>query len=211
MRPNDGVAVSSGTGVDLPTQLIDGKEYQVAMMAGAAGYLTNAKDTHMAWVNNSAFAANKYHVSILNATGSGSVLRLHKLFAVNLQVAGVTGVAARFDAFKTTAHSGGTLITPQKFDTAIANLHANITVRTAPTAVTLGNRLFGFTGTNEEVGATTQLNLGFTILQGTNLLFESDRIQELILRPGEGFAMRQITSSTVGSYGWLLVFTEEAV
>jgi hypothetical protein len=209
MRPNDGVQVTSGTGVDLPTHLIDGKEYQVAMLAGPSGYLSNAKDTFMAWTNNSAFAANKYHISILNASGSGRVVRCHKLFAVNLQVAGVTGVMVRFDAFKITAHSGGTAITPEKFDTATADLPAQITVRTGATSVTLGNRVFGFTSTNEEVGATTQLNLGFSILQGTNLMFESDRTQELILRPGEGFAMRQITSSTVGSFGWLLVFTEE--
>lgn len=209
MRPNDGVQVTPGAGVSLPTQLIDGKEYQVVMHAGPSGYLANAKETYMAWVNNSAFAANKYHVSILNASGSGRVIRLQKLFAVNLQVSGVTGVAVRFDAFKITAHSGGTLVTPEKFDTTNADLPAQVTVRTGATSVTLGNRMFGFTTTNEEVGATTQLNLGFSILQGTNLLYESDRIQEMILRAGEGFAMRQITSSTVGSFGWLLVFTEE--
>jgi hypothetical protein len=209
MRPNDEVEVTPGTGVDLPTQLIAGKEYQVVMLAGPAGYLNNAKETYMAWANNSAFAANKYHISILNASGSGRVIKCHKLFAVNLQVSGVTGVGVRFDAFKITAHSGGTLITPESFDTANAALPAQITVRTGPTSVTLGNRLFGFTTTNEEVGATVQLNLGFSILQGLNLLYESDRTQELTLRPGEGFAMRQITSSTAGSFGWLLVFSEE--
>jgi hypothetical protein len=208
MRPNDGVQVTPGSGVDLPTHLIDGKEYQVVMHAGPDGYLANAKETYLAWANAVAFAANRYHISILNAAGSGRVIRLQKLFAVNLQVTGVTGVSIRFDAFRTTAHSGGTLITPEPFDTENVALPAQVTVRTAPTSVTLGNRLFGFTTTNEEVGATVNLNSGFSYLQGLNLIYESDRIQELILRPGEGFAMRQITSSTAGSFGWLLVFTE---
>jgi hypothetical protein len=204
-----GVNVTPGSGVNVATQLISGKEYQVLMMAGAAGHLEDSKPTYMAWVNDAAFAQNKYHISILNAASSGRIVRLIKLFAVNVRVAGVTGVGVRFDAFKITAHSGGTTITTEKMDTANENLPALITIRTAPTAVTLGNRMWGFATTNEETGATMNLNLGFHVMQSMNLMFESDRIQEMILREGEGFALRQITSSTVGTYGWLLVFTTE--
>ena len=36
---------------------------------------------------------------------------------------------------------------------------------------------------------------------------ESAEIKELRLRPGEGFTVQQITSSTVGSFAWLMAFT----
>jgi hypothetical protein len=38
---------------------------------------------------------------------------------------------------------------------------------------------------------------------------ESTEMQELRLREGEGMTVKQITSSTVGSFAWLLAFTAE--
>lgn len=207
--PNDSINVTPGVGEVVATHIIGGKEYQVVILAGPSGHLTDSLDTHLAYADNVAFAGNKYHVSILNASGSGKIVKCHKIFAINLQVAGVTGVMVRFDVFKIIAHSGGTIVTPEKLDTIVDNLPAGITVRTGATSVTLGNKLFGLAITNEEIGATGQLITGTHVLQGLNLLFESPRIQELTLREGEGFAIRQITTSTVGSYGWILIFTVE--
>jgi len=207
--PDTGIGVTPGSGLNIATHLVGGKEYQVVQLAGAAGHIEASKPTYMAWVNDSAFAASKYHISIMNASGSGKLVRVIKLFAVNIRVASVTGGMVRFDVHKTTAHSGGTAITAEKLDTLNGNLPAQITLATAPTSVTLGNRIFGFAVTGEETGATMALNLGFTALAGLNLMFESDRIQELILREGQGVAVRQITSSTAGTYGWLMLFTVE--
>lgn len=204
-----GVNVTPGTGATIATHTIDGKEYQVIQLAGPNGHIESTRDTYMAWVNDAAFAGSKYHISILNAAGSGKIVKVHKLFAVNVRVATVTGGMVRFDVHKITAHSGGTAITPEKLDTVNADLPAGVTVRTAATAVTLGNRIFGFAITGEEIGATMALNLGFHALAGLNLMFESERIQDMILREGEGVAVRQITSSTAGTYGWLMIFTVE--
>jgi hypothetical protein len=112
------------------------------------------------------------------------------------------------DFMRATAHSGGTLITPEKIDTTNDDLPSQISVRTGAT-VTEGNRLFGFGMTNEEVGATMALNSGFAMMQAMNLLFESSRIQEIVLREGEGVGMKQITSNTAGTYGWIALFTVE--
>lgn len=207
--PNDSVNVTPGSGVLVATHTIASKEYQTIIPAGPSGHLIDSLPTYLAWVNDIVFAANKYHISILNAAGSGKVVRCHKLFAVNLRVTAATGVMLRFDTFKITAHSGGTVVTPEKMDSDNTDLPAQITVRTGATSVTLGNRFFGLPMINEEIGATGTLAVGTHILQGLNLLFESERIQEIILRENEGLAVRQITSNTAGTYGWLLVFTVE--
>lgn len=209
MLPNDSVSVTPGSGVNIATQTINSKEYQAVINAGCSGHLLDSKPSYIAWANDVAFAGSKYHISILNATGSGKIVRVIKLFAVNVMVASATGVGVRFDMHRISAHSGGTAISVEKMDTANDAPPAGVTVRTGATSVTLGNRLFGMPTTGEEVGATTNLNLGFHLMQGMNLLFEADRIQELVLREGEGFAVRQITSSTAGTYGWLMVYTLE--
>lgn len=204
--PNDSILVTPGTGATVATHLIGGKEYQVVMVAGPSGHLQDSLPTYVAWANDVAHAQNKYHISILNPAASGKIVKVHKLFCVNLQAATATGVMERYDIFKITAHSAGTLITAEALDST--NATPSATVRTDAT-VTAGNKLFGFTTTNEEVGATGTLISGTHILAGLNLLFEGSRIQELTLRESEGLAAQQITSSTVGTFGWILVFTEE--
>lgn len=165
-----------------------------------------ALPTYYALADAVAFAANKQHISILNATGSGKVVAIKKLFMINTQLASVTGVAIRADVKRMTAHSGGTTITPVACDSLNPALPAEITVRTGATSVTESSLLFPLTFTNDEAGATqafpsTQLMAGF------NWFPEGAETQETRLRPGEGVTVKQITSSTVGQFAWLIVFT----
>jgi hypothetical protein len=154
-------------------------------------------------------AANKHHLSILNATGSGAVVKLRKLFLVNLQTAAITGALARFDLKRATAHSGGTQLTPQAVDSTNAPLPAGVTCRTGATSVTEGALLFPYMTLTEETPATQALNVTF-FQQFQNIFLESPELQELTLRPGEGFTAKQITSVTAGSLGWIGAFTVEA-
>src|SRR5688572_13159070 len=88
---------------------------------GAAGHdqyvSLTAADTWVAYADAVAFAANKHHIALFNAAGSAKVLRVKKLFAVNLQTGTVTGVVARFDIRRISAASAGTTITPVAHDT----------------------------------------------------------------------------------------------
>jgi len=125
---------------------------------------------------------------------------------INTQLSSVTGVAVRADVKRMTAHSGGTTITPTLCDSDNAALPAEITVRTGATSVTESSLLFPLTFTNDEAGATqafpsTQLMAAF------NWMPEGVETQETRLRPGEGLTVKQITSSTVGQFAWLMVFT----
>jgi len=170
------------------------------------GVFIAAGESWVAYANAVAFAANKSHIAIFNAVGSGKVIKCKKLFVINITAA-VTGIIVRFDINRATAASAGTTITPVSFDTINAALPAGITVRTGGT-ITDGSLLFPFMGLSEEETATQALTKA-SFHQFMNILMEGNEIQELTLREGEGMTVKQITSSTVGSVGWILVFTVE--
>lgn len=151
-----------------------------------------------------AFAANKHHISIFNGAGSGKMVTIRKLYHINLALAAVTGVAVRFDARRSTVQSAGTAITPISCDTD-DTLPAGITVATGAT-VTNGGLLYPITTQNDEITAANTAIANY-LMQFGNLALESPELKELRLRPGEGFTVQQITSTTVGSFAWLMAFT----
>lgn len=165
----------------------------------------SALPTYYALVDAATFATNKQHISLINAAGSGKIVALRKVFAINLQTATVTGVAVRMDYKRATAHSAGTLITPNSADSANPALPAEITVRTGAT-VTEGVLLFPQVYTTDEIAAANTAVANF-LAAGFNWIPEGQEIQELRMRPGEGFTLKQITAATVGSYAWMIVFT----
>jgi hypothetical protein len=165
-------------------------------------------ETWVAYVDSVAFALNKQHVTIFNATGTGKIVKVRKLFAVNLQTAAVTGVVARFDIKRATAASAGTTTTPNAMDTANAALPAGITVRTNGT-VTEGPLLFPWITTSEE--ETQLIGLSKAMYQAaTNILVDGPEVQELTLRENQGLTVKQITNTIVGLFGWIVVFTIDA-
>lgn len=163
-----------------------------------------AEPTYMVWAPSQACAANKLFLSILNNAGSGQVLRVRKLFLSNSALTAVTGVGIQFDVKRISGITGGTGITPNPSDTADGAL-TNYTATYGNTA-TEGIVLFSWYTNNDEIGLTG----GFpqaTIQALTSLLPEGPEIRELTLNPGEGFCLKQITSSAVGSFGVLAVVT----
>ena len=151
-----------------------------------------------------AFAANKHHLSIMNAAGSGKLVSIKKLFHINLSLGAVTGVALRFDIKRATAVSAGTAITPQSCDTDDA-FPAGITINTNGT-VTEGALLYPVTTQNDEITAANTAVANYLAMM-INLQPESPELKEFRLRPGEGFTVKQITRSTVGSFAWFAVIT----
>lgn len=162
--------------------------------------------TYYALADVVAFAANKHMISIHNAAGSGVMIVLKKMFLINLALAAVTGVALRQDVKRFSAvHTGGTAITPLPCDTINPALPAGVTVKTGAT-VTDVSLLFPIVFTNDETGATQAFPT--TALQaGINWLPEGAEVQEIRLREGEGVTIKNITSTTVGSYAYMIVFT----
>jgi hypothetical protein len=147
-------------------------------------------------------AANKHHISIFNGTADKMIV-VRKLFQVNNQLSAVTGAALRFSAFRSTAQSAGTAITPISADLD-DTLPVGITVATGAT-VTKGGLLFPYVTQSDEMNAANTAVANY-ISQYNNLLIESPEMKELRLRPSQGFTIQQITSSTVGSFAWIMAF-----
>lgn len=160
--------------------------------------------TYSAVADAVAFAANKSHIALFNATGSGVIVKIHDLRYIDLSIAAVTGVGVRFEVRKASASSAGTAITPEKWDSGDAALPAGVTVRTGGT-VTDGNLLFPLGLHNDEIllaGAQPTLD-------GQSILPKNQRTKPFTLRENEGLHVKQITSTTVGSFAWLVIFTVE--
>lgn len=86
---------------------------------------------------NAAFAANKSMISVFNGAGSGKVIRVYRIWALNNQLTAVTGVLTNLEIRKITAASGGTALTPTKHDSNSAALPGAVLTATNST-VTLG-------------------------------------------------------------------------
>jgi hypothetical protein len=167
--------------------------------------------SYIAWADSSAvgaFATDKKHISILNAAASGKLITIHDIRYVNLALTAVSGVGVRFDIKRITAHSAGTSITTEKLDTNFPSLPAGVTVRAAST-VTEGNTLWAIAVNNDEI-PLTGINHNFA---GTSILpaLADPRVGKLTFREGEGLCVRQITSSVVGTFGWIIIFSAQDV
>ena len=171
------------------------------------GVFTAALPTYYAMADAVAFAANKQHISIFNNAGSNQVIAIRKMFHINLSLAAVTGVAVRFDVKKTTAQSVGTAITANSADSANPAL-SGLQIATGAT-VTEGAILYPITTQNDELTAANTAIANY-LMQFGNLALEGIEQQEYRLRPGEGMTAKQITSTTVGSFAWLIAFTVES-
>jgi hypothetical protein len=208
--PNSSVAITAGTGTTIATHTLGGKEVQAFVQVGPSGHIVDSLETWYAFADNVAFAQNKHMFSMFNASGSGKTVKVRKLFLIDLALAAVTGVAVRADVKRITAQTvgTGTVVTPTAADSANAALPGQIVCATATQTITEGPLLFPITFANDEVGATQGFPSNL-IMQATNWMPEGERVQELACRVGEGFTLKCITSTVVGSLGVLVVFTVE--
>lgn len=168
------------------------------------------RDSFYVLADDVPFAVNTQALSLLNAAASGVAIRIHKLFLINTILMDAAGTRIRFDVKRATAHSGGTLLTPVGCDSENAALPDGVTARTGATSVTEGSKLFPLLLPNDEIGYT-QAFWQPQILAGFNWMPEGLEMQELTLREGEGITVKQITSSVIGTFSWLVVFTVEAL
>ena len=197
------------SGLNVATHQVGGKDYQVVLLAGPSGHLRDTLPTYYLFTGAQALAANKIHLSIYNGAGSGKVLKVRKLFLLNLQVAAVTGIMVVWRVLKSSsAGTGGTAITPRPADSQNPALPAQVVVAGGPTTPTEVFTWFDHAVSNDEIGATSAFPTP-QILAGLNLVAEGEVLQEITLREGEGLLVKQFTISAVGSYGVLAVVTAE--
>ncbi|MCS4537577.1 MAG: hypothetical protein HYY67_01785 [Thaumarchaeota archaeon] len=156
-----------------------------------------------------ASAANKHFISLFNATGSGKIMKIHEIWARYTQAAAVTGVGFNMNVKRTTAQgSGGTTLTPRLYDENDPAIPAQVTAlqvpTTAPTEQDIIRDFFTATeGLMETTGHAGAFTTMFPIFQ------KRDGLRPLVCREGKGITVKQITSSTVGTWSIEILFTLE--
>jgi hypothetical protein len=201
---NDSVTVTPGTGATIATHLAAGKEYQVVMQANPDGHVFGTLPTYSAWSTAVAVsAANTVLWHLFNASGSGKIVKVRKIFiqpsqAVNA-LAAQTWRVARTSAVGTT---GNTAITVVKHDTTDATLPAQITVARSYTAGgTEASTFFEVPLSVEEtlpaVGLVPMINL---------LPTDGEAVTDIVIREGEGLAVKNVTGGAY-TYSVLGTFT----
>lgn len=156
-------------------------------------------------------ANSKYHCYLLNNTGSAQSLIILGVQYVSTGVTAVTGVVNRFDIRRATGASptGGASITPIAANSADAAL-ANVTAYGGATGGLVdGSILQSLVISSEEntaaVGNFDRFTHGFPFLTPPPAPG-----RPMILRPGEGFGVKQNGTGTVGTFQWIIDFAIEA-
>ena len=207
---NDSILVTPGSGATVATELISGKEHQVVLLADKSGHMLNSKDTYIVFTGNTVHvaAARTTLFDIFNATGSGKIMRVVGLYVIPA-LAAVTGVGQTYEVIRTSAvGTGGTTLTPQKFDSADANLPAQVTARIKATGgATASATLQLLNGSSEETTAYASMasTLNHVPMGGTLGAGETG----WVIRENEGLKIDQTTNSAVGNVNIQIVFTLE--
>jgi len=202
---NDSVAVTPGSGALVATQLINGKEYQVFIPANPTGNLIGDIPTYSAYSGAITAASNKVYLHLFNASGSGKVVKVRKLFIQPSQST-VTGVSQTWRVEKTSAvgTTSNTAITIRAHDSNNPAVPSQITAAHSYTAGgTVAFTWFEIPLNPEETFPAVGLMPYFNILPT-----DGERVTDFVLREGEGMALKNITGLSY-SYSALAVFSIE--
>lgn len=161
--------------------------------------------------------AAKCMLKVFNASGSGVVLRVYRVWVLNNQVATATGVIPVMQLVRTsTVGSGGTVVTPVAHDTGSAALPAQVTAMYADTSIGTVDATFRratFSSDEPAVGTMT-IDEVETIVP-LNVFWDSgyadSTVEPIVLR--EGFGVMVYTAgiaSAAGNVDVIIEFTRSA-
>jgi hypothetical protein len=205
--PNDSIDVTPGTGATVATHTVSSKEYQVVMMANPTGNLVGTIPTYSAWSTAIASTANLVYLHVFNASGSGKIVKMRKVFIQPSQAIVAAPAAHTWRIAKTSAvgTTGNTAITIRQHDSADAAVPAQITAARSYTAG--GTQTF----TYFEVSIATEETAAGNGLAGlVNILpNDGDVVSDYILREGEGLAVQVVTAAAAYTWSVLGVFSIE--
>jgi hypothetical protein len=174
----------------------------LALFASSASAQTYYFQTSFA-----ALAQNSLRFDLFNGSGSGKTVNILAI-VMQKNFASVTGVAFECDLVRTTTvGTGGSAITPLKFDTGVANLPAQVTVRsTATGGAALGSNIRQVFLHSEETNVAAQLQESIPIWPPL-LPFFRWSYMSLVLHEGEGVTLKQISATTAGTYSVWVAFS----
>lgn len=171
-------------------------------------------ETHSICAVGVTFASNKSMAALFNGVGSGRVLRVYRVWQLNNQTAGVTGVLTTMALRRISALSGGTALTAVKHDTASAALAAQITMATGGTATDTSDPDFmRWMWSNDEAAASSLTNDETETMPALAQIMDltgDSNLEPIVLREGEGLHVKHLGSTTVGNTDIVFEFTNSA-
>ena len=211
-QANDSITVTPGTGATVATHLVNGKEYQVVMIAEEDGHLEHSGDFYKLLLPSQAVGASKLYLDLFNASGSGKSMRIHSVLAIVDNDTAVTGtLGVQLDLFKTTAvGTGGTAATANgTVSTAatITNLNtstalpAQVTARLGPTG---GATSGAWMGTRWVFTEETNAGSAFAGQYGAEFIM--DKEVPVVLAENSGLKIVQGTVASVGNIAFDILF-----
>lgn len=150
-----------------------------------------AVDTYYASVRESAVAANKRHLSVFNAAGSGKTLVVYRIIAAGTPTAAVAGGTVAIAALRLTAiPTDGTTMAFAQANPGSPAVPAAVTARTGATTGTVEAIAFGLAAVTTEETASSSESVYEAPLDGS---------QQIALPEGSGFEVRQLTLASAGA------------
>lgn len=204
------VAMQSATGtVQIPEIWT---AHPTGVAAGlAVRNLETTAPTYYAVYDRIAPAANKYMATLFNTSSTRKVV-IQRIYQYNWQFTGVTDNLLEQELRRITARTAGTVVTPIAEDTR-DSLSAGITADTNSSAVTDSSLIKRIITGSAEAAIAGGVS-GLKIMRTTdNLAVIYDRIpgtRGITLRLNQGLTIKNITSVTVGTCSYVIVFTDEA-
>jgi len=169
------------------------------------------KKTFSAVIELAAIGNNKSMFSIVNAVGSGVVVKIREIKLINSQTAPISGIVGIFRTLRISNHSAGTNITPVTFDTA-DSLNVNVTIKTNSTVSGEGSTALSvarFSTDDWGSGASDVESTDHALQTLIPLYSDKPGSKPVTIREGEGLTIKQTFNSSVGTFDIIVIFTEE--
>jgi hypothetical protein len=159
--------------------------------------------TYRAVYQNIAFGNLKNMAHILNAAGSGMIVKVWRIWCLNNNLTAVTGVMLNLDLKRITDITSPTAVTPVFHDTTNGAIPAQVTAGYAGTIVGEGDLLRRISWSSDEPAVSAAGNDEWECLVPLNCIWDAGygdvNVQPIILREGEGLTLKCITN-TVASF-----------
>ena len=222
-QPNDSITVTPGAGATVATHTVQGKEFQVVMLADDSGYFAQTQPTYAWWVPGAAAGVSKMYADFFNAsTGQVEFRGLWAIPRSDVAIVGVTGLEVqlwRTSTVGTTSGTGQTFLynsttptgstgfhTVTPYNTPNPTLSTGITARALPSTAGAGAAKSAFYWA--QFCFTEETNAATYISAFTNLLPVGLFGQKITLNSSEGLLIQQGTvGSTVATMAFLGQFS----
>lgn len=155
-------------------------------------------------------AALKYVATLWNGSATHKLV-LQRIRVYNWQLAAVTGVLLEQQLERITARTAGVAVAVRACDTADV-LPTGVAADSGSTGVTVLHLVERIFTTNDEMALTANnISTWRVELAGAVTYDRKPGTTGHTLRPGQGFAVKNITAAAVGSVSYIFEFTAEAL